>query len=418
MKPRKLALLSLIVSAAWATPAHATDWLVTEVPKPTDEIAVTGAGMPVVLVYTGNDDRSSQTTLHTIGPMNQLTATKLTGWSARVAPFGRGNQVAVSSDPQKCTTPRNVRVSTGSVTAKATPATQELPGTRCERVSGLVGNARGDVVLTTISARKTGPKRDKVWLKPAGAKRFKVVLSIPVRGLDTEMVPALGPRGDLMVVWKRSSEVDDPTTAADDIATIYTRYRTVSGRWADSQLLGKNATTLFTLIRPAIGKDGRRYVSWLSAGGTKFATATGARSLMRQRTINATSAISIAPTSNRKATIAWLWWDGVETADVVNGKLGKRQELPLERVRVPVEPQLGVTSAGLAVITFYDLSESRAVKITVRRPGEAMFGTPELVASGDPAPVIGRSVVTPDGRVFVTTHAADKNWISSAKIGG
>src|SRR4051794_34587022 len=112
-------------------------------------------------------------------------------------------------------------VASGTPDGVGTP--RALPGTTDQRPAALAADARGDVALVTLGA--AGRARDRVvWLRRAGGA-FRAVLRIHVTERARGATVAVGPTGDVLVVY-------------EDRHHVYARHRGASGRWGAAHVLG------------------------------------------------------------------------------------------------------------------------------------------------------------------------------------
>ena len=136
------------------------------------------------------------------------------------------------------------RVRAGTTSgASGAPALRTLSGTQSQNVTALVGNARGDVALSTRGLRSR-----LIFLRRKGTAAFSRVLTINVSSTARDVTLALSPDGQLLVVWEDRHEV-------------FARHRGTSGSWGAVHTLGPGVQSN---LQAAMDSTGRMLVAWKS----------------------------------------------------------------------------------------------------------------------------------------------------------
>jgi hypothetical protein len=225
------------------------------------------------------------------------------------------------------------RVRAGTTSgAGGTPALHTLLGTQNQNVSGLDGNARGDVALATRGGRSRF-----IYLRRKGATAFSRVLTLSVSSTARDATVALSPDGQLLVVWEDQHE-------------IMARHRGGSGSWGSMHRLGPGVQSD---LQAAIDATGRELVAWKSQRVSEgeasdpaivsFITAAPGHGFGARRQIEtvggATGAghyvsapgVRLEVTGRDQALLAWTGFDGTHfvarAAPLAAGHVGARQQL-------------------------------------------------------------------------------------------
>jgi hypothetical protein len=285
-----------------------------------------------------------------------------------------------------------VRVGTGSG-ASGTPSLKTLSGTQSQNVTTLVGNARGDVALSTRGGRSR-----LIYLKRKGSGTFSKVLTISVSSTARGVTVALAPDGELLVAWEDQHEV-------------FARHRGTSGTWGAVHKLGPG---IQSDLQAAMDATGRMMVAWKSQrvnegeaanpAVVSFITAAPGHGFGSRRTIEtdgtagasrfvSSPGVRLVVVDRDDALLSWTGFDGtnfvVRAAPVAQGHLGTRQTLsPAGSDAVLGDAAVG--SAGQALVlwsidaTSTDplLGPQERLFASVRAAGAAAFGAPEA-AGGD-----------------------------------
>jgi hypothetical protein len=223
-----------------------------------------------------------------------------------------------------------VRAGTTSA-ASGTPVLRTLQGTQSQNVTALVGNARGDVALSTRGLRSR-----LVFLRRKGATTFSRVLTINVSSTARGVTVALSPDGQLLVVWEDRHEV-------------FARHRGAGGTWGAVHTLGPGVQSD---LQAAMDSTGRMLVAWKSQRVSEgeasdpavvsFITAAPGHGFGARRTIEtvgqtgagryvASPGVRLSVTTGDAALLAWTGFDGarfvVRAAPLSQGHVGAPQQL-------------------------------------------------------------------------------------------
>jgi len=293
-----------------------------------------------------------------------------------------------------------VRAGTTSAAAGA-PVLRTLPGTQSQNVSALDGNARGDVAFATRGGRSR-----MVFLRAHGASAFSRILTIGVTSQARDVTVALGPAGDLLVVW-------------EDRHVVLARHRGAHGTWGAAHRLGPGVQShLQALVDPT----GRLLVAWASqrvgegeaatSPAVRFATAAPGRGFGAVRTLELGSsgagdvavgapAVRLVLTARSRALLAWTSFDGmafaVRASAVSAGHLGAAQVLTAAGQGgtlgdVAAAPGAGATDGPTVVL--WRAGDPARVFASLRAAGAAGFGGPEPVSE------VGADVFSPPGALM------------------
>jgi hypothetical protein len=287
------------------------------------------------------------------------------------------------------------RVRAGTVPAAGgAPALRTLSGTQGQSVSGLAGDARGDVALVTRGGRSRF-----VYLRSKGSSTFSRVLTLTVSSTARDATVALSPDGQLLVVWEDQHE-------------LFARHRGTSGRWGAVHRLGPGVQSN---LQAAIDPGGRELVAWKSQRVSEgeasdpavvsFITAAPGHGFGTRRTIETAGVtgaghfvsapgVRLEVTGRDTALLTWTGFDGtsfvVRAAPVSQGHVGARQQLSTAGVDA-VLGDLAVAPGGPALV-LWRLNVRGADPVTgqqpllygsVRAAGAPTFGTPESIGGPD-----------------------------------
>lgn len=221
------------------------------------------------------------------------------------------------------------RVRAGTTAGGAgVPALKTLPETQGQNVTALVGNARGDLALST-----RGLRTRLIFLRRKGTSTFSRVLTIAVSSTARDVTVALSPDGQLLVAWEDRHEV-------------FTRHRGTSGTWGAVHTLGPGVQAD---LQAAMDGTGRMMVAWKSQrvnegesnapAVVSFITAAPGHGFGSRRTIETVAAgravgapgVRLAVSGRDGAVLAWTGFDGAHfvarALPLSAGHIGARQAL-------------------------------------------------------------------------------------------
>jgi hypothetical protein len=223
------------------------------------------------------------------------------------------------------------RVRVGTVAgASGTPTLRTLPGTRNQNVTALVGNARGDVALSTQGGRSRF-----IYLRGNGTSTWSRVLTIRVSDQGRGVTVALGPSGELLVAW-------------EDRHRVFARHRGTRS-WGAPRTLGPG---IQSDLQAAMDATGRMMVAWksqrvnegeaASPAIVSFTTAAARHGFGSRRQIESVGAngtgrfvgspgVRLEVTTRDQALLAWTGFDGAHfvarAMPISQGRPGTRQQL-------------------------------------------------------------------------------------------
>jgi hypothetical protein len=408
MPRRPFTLLLALLAAAAALPAAAHADPPWSPPVPVEGTG--GYGTPVVFTAAGNGvtltpaDRSTGTSsrLTPLGDDGTPGAPQgLDPASGLLATYAQNRIVVAGSS---VTSPGVIGQNSATLVAFGTPGgvatPRALPGTTHQRPAALAADARGDVALVTLGG--TGSARDRVvWVRRAGGSGFAQALRIHVGTRARDATVAVGPKGDLLVVWEDDHE-------------IFARHRGARS-WGSVHRLGPGVQSQ---LQAAIDDTGRLLVAWVSErvseGDTtgpaivSFATAApghgfGARRIVETVAIGGTGryvsapGVRVAVMDGGRAALAWTGANGdtfvTRYADVDHG----HRQAPIVLSPPDAHAVLGdlAVTPGGSVLVAWRLGVAGAdpapgatprVMASTRAAGARAFGAPEGVS--DPAVMV------------------------------
>jgi hypothetical protein len=294
-------------------------------------------------------------------------------------------------------------------------AAHGLTGSTGQHVMGLAGNARGDLAVVTGDASHVRT----VYLRRAGTPSFRVALRIAVGSRARGATIALGPKGDVLVVW-------------EDNHAIFARHLGTTGHAGAVHRIGDGVQSQ---LQAAIDASGRLGVAWktqrVGEGESntpaivRFATAAPGHGFGPQRTVETVGAsgtgrfvaapgVRLIAEANGSTLLAWTGFDGshfvVRATEVVNGHRGTPQTLsPAGEDAVLGDAATGADGAAIvawrAGVQGADPvpGATETVFASLRDPGATAFGGPEQVSdSGENVPTAPFAARDPvSGRSFV-----------------
>jgi len=333
-----------------------------------------------------------------------LSSTGVDLGDAAIAPFASDAiAVAGTSIGPSGTIDDQSRVRAGTTSgASGAPALRTLSGTQSQNVTALVGNARGDVALSTRGLRSR-----LIFLRRRGTTTPVRVLRINVSSNARDVTVALSPDGQLLVVWEDRHEV-------------FARHRGTSGTWGAVHTLGPGVQSD---LQAALDGTGRMMVAWKSQrvnegesdapAVVSFITAAPGHGFGSRRTIETVGAgrfvgppgVRLAVTGRDQALLAWTGFDGAHfvarALPLSAGHLGARQALSPAGTDA-VLGDLAVANDGRALALWRsDVLGADPVPGAqphlfgnVRAAGAATFAAPEAIGGatnevlGPPAAVV------------------------------
>jgi hypothetical protein len=238
------------------------------------------------------------------------------------------------------------------------------------------------------------------------------VLTLSVSPTARDATVALGPAGDLLVVWEDRHE-------------IFVRHRGTSGRWGAVHRLGPGVQSN---LQAAIDASSRELVAWKSQRVSEgeasdpavvsFITAAPGHGFGTRRTIETAGVtgaghfvgapgVRLEVTARDQALLAWTGFDGehfvVRAAPVTQGHVGARQQLSTPGVDAALG-DLAVAPGGPA-LALWRLNVRGADPVpgqqpllygSVRAAGAPAFGAPEAIGgAGIPVFTSPTALVSP-----------------------
>jgi hypothetical protein len=280
---------------------------------------------------------------------------------------------------------------------------------------GLAGNARGDLAVVTGDASRVRT----VYERSAGTGSFRVALRISVSNRARGATVAVGPKGDVLVVW-------------EDNHVIFARHLGTTGHAGAVHRIGDGVQSQ---LQAAIDDSGRLEVAWktqrVSEGESntpaivRFATAAPGHGFGAQRTVETVGAsgtgrfvgapgVRLVPEADGHTLLAWTGFDAshfvVRASEVVAGRRGAPQTLSPAGVDA-VLGDAATGADGAAVVAWRSGVQgadpvpgaSETVFASHRDAGASAFGAPEQVSDdGENAATAPFAALDPmSGRSFV-----------------
>jgi hypothetical protein len=273
-------------------------------------------------------------------------------------------------------------------------AAHGLSGSTGQHVMGLAGNARGDLAVVTGDASHVRT----VYVRRAGTTSFRVALRIAVTSRARGATVAVGPHGDVLVVWEDNHE-------------IFARHLGTTGHPGAVHRIGDGVQSQ---LQAAIDDSGRLEVAWktqrVNEGESnapaivRFATAAPNHGFGPQRTVETVGAsgtgrfvgapgVRLIAEANGSTLLAWTGFDGshfvVRATEVAGGHRGTPQTLsPVGEDAVLGDAATGADRAAIVVwrsgVQGADPvpGATPTVFASLRARGAAAFGGPEQVSDG------------------------------------
>jgi hypothetical protein len=405
-----------LAAAPWSAPVTVPNALGSSTP-----IAVTPAGNAVLLAPISRTAPGSPA-----GPPSELVALAPTGEPGAAQPVNVAagllaayakNHIAVAGSTLvggTITDRSHVQVALGTA-GGALGTARGLSGSTGQHVMGLAGNTRGDLAVVTGDASHVRT----LYVRRAGSTSFRAALRIAVGSTARGATVAVGPKGDVLVVWEDKHE-------------IFARHLGATGHAGAVHRIGDGVQSQ---LQAAIDDSGRLEAAWktqrVSEGESnspaivRFATAAPGHGFGPQRTVETVGAsgvgryvsapgVRLVPEANGHTMLAWTGFDGshfvVRASEVVGGHRGTPQTLS----PAGVDAVLGDAAAdadGAAIVAWRSGVQgadpvpgaTETVFASHRDAAGTAFGAPEQVSeSGENVatapfaaldPVAGRSFV-------------------------
>jgi hypothetical protein len=325
-----LLLTSIILVAAPATALAAAPWSApATVPgaigQPTP-VVVTPSGAAALLAGISRDAPGSTQTPSELMPLSpdgqSGTPQPVSVAAGQLATYANGHIAVAGSTLHDGTIDDHSHVAVALGTPGSLGSARGLSGSTGQRVFGLAGNLRGDVAVLTGNANSVRT----LYLRRAGSTVFRVALKIPVsRDRARDATVALGPKGDVLVVW-------------EDNHVIFARHLGPTSHAGAVHRIGDGVQSG---LQAAIDDKGRLEVAWKTQRVTegesdatatiRFATAAPGHGFGSQRTIESIDAgrfvgapgVRLVAEGNGRSLVAWTGFDGahfvVRAADFVDG---------------------------------------------------------------------------------------------------
>jgi hypothetical protein len=405
-----------LAAPPWSAPATIPNALGSSTP-----IVVTPAGAAVLLAPISRTAAGSPggppSELVGLGPNGQPGPTQPVNVAAGLLTTYATNRVAVAGSTlvDGTITDRSHSAVALGTAGGALGAARGLSASTGQHVMGLAGNARGDLAVVTGDASHARA----VYVRRAGTTSFRVALRISVASRARGATVAVGPKGDVLVVW-------------EDNHQIFARHIGPAGRAGAVHGIGDGVQSQ---LQAAIDASGRLEVAWktqrVSEGESntpaivRFATAAPGHGFGPQRTIETVGAsgtgrfvgapgVRLIAEANGSTLLAWTGFDAghfvVRATDVVGGHRGTPQTLsPAGEDAVLGDAATGAN--GAAIVAWRSGVQGAdpvpgatpTVFASLRDPGASAFGGLEQVSdTGEnvpTAPFAARDQVS--GRSFV-----------------
>jgi hypothetical protein len=410
--------LAALPSAAAAAPPWSAPLTVPNALGSSTPVVVTPSGAAALLAPVSRTAAGSPpqipSELVPLGPDGQLGAPQPVAVAAGLLEtYAKGHIAVAGSTLHNGTIDDRSHVAVALGTPGSLGSARGLSGSTGQRVFGLAGNVRGDVAVLTGNANSVRT----LYLRRAGSTSFRVALKIPVsRTRARDATVALGPKGDVLVVW-------------EDNHVIFARHVGPTGHAGAVHRIGDGVQSN---LQAAIDDKSRLEVAWktqrVNEGESnapavvRFSTAAPGHGFGPQRAIETINAsrfvgapgVRIVPEGNGRTLVAWTGFDGahfvVRAADFVNGHRATPQTVS----PTGVDAVLGDAAAradGEATVAWRSgvlgadpvPGTTPSVFASHRDPGASRFGTPEQVSDAGEnvptAPFAALSAVS--GRSFV-----------------
>jgi hypothetical protein len=436
-------LLALLLTAA-ALAAPATALAAPPWSAPATLPGALGSSTPIVVTPAGNAELLAPISRTALGSAGG-PASELVGLAAEGRP-GAAQPVAIAAGLLTTYARNHVAIAgstlvDGTITDRshstvalgtaggALGAAHGLSGSTGQHVMGLAGNARGDLALVTGDASHVRT----VYVRRAGTTSFRAALRISVSSRARGATVAVGPKGDVLVVWEDDHE-------------IFARHLGTTGHAGAVHRIGDGVQSQ---LQAAIDGSGRLEVAWktqrVSEGESntpavvRFATAAPGHGFGRQLTVEtvgtsgtgrfvAAPGVRLIPEADGHTLLAWAGFDAghfaVRESQVVNGHRGAPQTLSPAGVDA-VLGDAATGTDGAAIVAWRSgvqgadpvAGATETVFASHRDAGAGAFGAPEQVSgNGENAATAPFAALDPvSGRSFVVYAPLAGGVLASAR---
>lgn len=399
-------LLALLLAAALAVPATALAAPPWSGPAAVPDAL--GSPTPIVVTPAGNAELLapiSRTALGSAGGApSELVALGPDGRSGAAQPVAiaaglmttyAANHVAIAGSTLvdgTITDRSHATVALGTA-GGALGAAHGLSASTGQHVMGITGNARGDLAVVTGDASHVRT----VYVRRAGTSSFRAALRIAVSSTARGATVAVGPKGDVLVVW-------------EDGHAIFARHLGPTGHAGAVHRIGDGVQSA---LQAAIDGSGRLEVAWktqrVSEGESntpaivRFATAAPGRGFGPQRTVETVGALGtgrfvgapgvrLLAEPGGSTLLAWTGFDSshfvVRASEVVSGHRGAPQTLSPAGVDA-VLGDAATGADGAAIVAWRSgvqgadpvAGATPTVFASHRDAGAGAFGAPEQVSA-------------------------------------
>jgi hypothetical protein len=405
-----------LAASPWSAPATIPNALGSSTP-----VVVTPAGTAELLAPISRTAAGSSG-----GPPSELVPLAANGQPGTAQPVAiaagllttyAGNHIAIAGSTlvDGTITDRSHSTVALGTAGGALGAAHGLSASTGQHVMGLAGSARGDLAVVTGDASHART----VYVRRAGTTSFRVALRIAVSSTARGATVAVGPKGDVLVVW-------------EDDHDIFARHIGPTGHAGAVHRLGDGVQSQ---LQAAIDASGRLEVAWktqrVSEGESntpaivRFATAAPGHGFGPQRTVETVGAsgtgrfvaapgVRLVAETDGSTLLAWTGFDAghfvVRATEVVGGHRGTSQTLsPAGQDAVLGDAATGAN--GAAIVAWRSGVQgadpvpgaTETVFASLRDPGATTFGGPEQVSqTGENVPTAPFAARDPaSGRSFV-----------------
>jgi hypothetical protein len=321
---------------AFAAPPWSPPASVPGVIGQTTPVAVTPTGATVLLAQVGRAALGSTGTASEVVPLGadgQPRTPQPVGLAAGLlTTYAKAHVAVAGSTLVEGTITERSHATVALGTPNNLGPARGLTGSTGQHVFGVAGNVRGDVAVVSGDAAHGRT----LYLRRAGTTTFRVALRIPVGSRARGATVALGPKGDVLVVW-------------EDNHHISARHLGPSGHAGPVHRVGDGVQSQ---LQAAIDDKARLEVAWkdqrVAEGETiapaivSFVTAAPGHGFGPQRTIETVGAsgtgryvsapaVRLVTETGGRALLAWTGFENghfvVRATDVVDGHRGIPQTL-------------------------------------------------------------------------------------------